>query len=129
MCLEKALLLRPRIHAHCTFPSVFLSVYGLVGLVVKASASRTEDPWIDSRLRRDLSRSSHTSDLKIDTPVAILPDAWPHRVNAGTGWPGVGIPWLGEVKSLICNFCLSVAARNIVWADPSLRYTSMLLGR
>ena len=25
---------------------------------------------------------------------------------------------------MICNFCLSVAARKIVWADPSLRYTS-----
>ena len=30
---------------------------------------------------------------------------------------------------MICNFYLSVAARKIVRADPSLRYTSMLLGR
>ena len=30
---------------------------------------------------------------------------------------------------MICNFCFSVAARKIVFADPSLRYTSMLLGR
>ena len=30
---------------------------------------------------------------------------------------------------MICNFYLSVAARKIVSADPSLRYTSMLLGR
>ena len=30
---------------------------------------------------------------------------------------------------MICNFYLSVAARKIVCADPSLRYTSMLLGR
>ena len=36
--------------------------------------------------------------------------------------------WLGEVESLTCNFYLSVAARKIIWADPSLRYTSMLLG-
>ena len=35
----------------------------------------------------------------------------------------------GEVESLICNFYLSVAARKNVYADPSLRYTSMLLGR
>ena len=30
---------------------------------------------------------------------------------------------------MICNLYLSVAARKIVCADPSLRYTSMLLGR
>ena len=30
---------------------------------------------------------------------------------------------------MIYNFCLSVAARIIVLADPSVRYTSMLLGR
>ena len=29
---------------------------------------------------------------------------------------------------VICNFYLSVAARKLVWADPSLRYTRMLLG-
>ena len=37
------------------------------------------------------SRSSHTSDLRIDTPVATLPGAWRYRVSAGTGWPGVSI--------------------------------------
>ena len=52
-----------------------------------------------------------------------------YRVSAGTGWPGVSMQWLGEMDSLICNFYLSVVARKIVWADPSLRYTSMLLGR
>ena len=36
----------------------------LVGLVVKACASRAEDPVFESRLRRDFSRSSHTTDLK-----------------------------------------------------------------
>ena len=51
------------------------------------------------------------------------------RVSAGTGRPGVSTLWLGEVESWICNFYLSVAARKLVWADPSLRYTSMLLGR
>ena len=34
-----------------------------------------------------------------------------------------------RIACLICNFYLSVAARAVVWADPSLRYTSMLLGR
>ena len=36
----------------------------LGGLVVKASASGAEDPRFESRLRRDFSESSHTSDLK-----------------------------------------------------------------
>ena len=34
---------------------------------------------------------SHTSDLKIGTPLATLPGAWRNRVSAGTGWPGVSI--------------------------------------
>ena len=101
----------------------------LVGLVVKASASRAEDPGLKSRLRRDFSGSGHTSDLKIGTPVATLPGTWRYRVRAGTGWPGVSILWLGEMESLVCNFYLSVAACKIVWADPSLRYTRMLLRR
>ena len=33
--------------------------------MVKAFASRAEDPGFESRLRRDLSGSSHASDLKI----------------------------------------------------------------
>ena len=49
--------------------------------------------------------------------MATLPGAWCYRVSAGTGRPGVSTLWLGEVESLICNFCLSVAARKIVWAD------------
>ena len=64
----------------------------------------------ESRLRRDYSGSSHTSDLKIGTPVAALPGAWRYGVSTGTGRPGVSILWLGEVERLICNFCLSVAA-------------------
>ena len=74
------------------------------------------------------SGSSHTSDLKIGTPVATLPGAWRYRVSTGTGRPGVSILWLGEVERLICNFYLNVAAQ-FVWADPSLRYTGLLLGR
>ena len=41
--------------------------------------------------RRDFSGSSHTSDLKISTPVAILPGAWRYSVSTGTGRPGVSI--------------------------------------
>ena len=95
----------------------------------KASASRAEDPGFESRLRRDFSGWSHTSDLKIGTPVATLPGAWRYRVSTGTGRLGVSMLWLGKVERLICNFYLSVAARKIVWADPSLRYTSLLLER
>ena len=62
------------------------AVNRLVGLVVKASASRAEDPGFESRLRRDFfSGSSHTSDLKSGTPVATLPGAWRYKVGAGTG--------------------------------------------
>ena len=90
------------------------------GLVVKASASRVEDPGFESRWRWDFSGSNHTNDLKIGTPVATL-----HA-------PGVMLSVLqytvDEMESFICNFYLGVAARKIVWADPSLRYTSMLLG-
>ena len=62
-----------------------------VGLVVKASASRAEDPGFESRFRRDFFGSSHTSDSKIGSPVATLPGAWRYRVSAGTGRPGVSI--------------------------------------
>ena len=67
----------------------FSFTYRLVGLVVKASASRAEDPGFESHLRRIFSGLSHTSDFKIGTPVATLPGAWCYRVSAGTGWPGV----------------------------------------
>ena len=63
----------------------------LVGLVVKASASGTEDPGFESRLRRDFSRWSHTGDLNIGSPVATLPGAWHYRVSAGTDRPGVSM--------------------------------------
>ena len=60
--------------------------------------------------------------------MATLPGAWCYRVSAETGWLDVSILWLGEMENLVCNFYLSVATRKIVWADLSLRYTSMLLG-
>ena len=59
--------------------------------MVKASASRAEDPGFEFHLRRDFAGSSHTSDLKIGAPVATRPGAWRDRVSAGTGRPGVGI--------------------------------------
>ena len=80
----------------------------------RASTSRAEDLGVNSRLSRDFSGSSHTSDLKIGTAVATLPGAWCYRVSAGTGWLGVSILRLGERDSLICNFHLSVAACTFV---------------
>ena len=99
--------------SHCL--SVCLSFDCFVGIVVKVSATRAKDPGLDSCLcHGNFSESSHTSDLnKISTPVATLPGIWCYRVCAWTGWPGVGILWLGEVESLICNFHLNVAAHKI----------------
>ena len=100
---------------------------GRLGLVVKADALRAEDPGFQSRLQQDFFGVESYQWLK-NWHSSGYP-AWRYRVSAGTGRPGVSILWLGEVERLICNFYLSVAARKIVWADPSLRYTSLLLGR
>ena len=99
-----------------------------VGLVVKASASGMAELGFKSGFRcGNFSRSARTGDLKLGTPVATLPGAWHFRVSPGTGWPAS--VYCGEVASLIGNFYLSVAARTLVWADPSLIHiTSMLLG-
>ena len=101
----------------------------LVGLVVRRPPREWKIPGSNPACSGIFSGSSHTSDIKIDTPVATLPVAWRYRVRTGTGRTGVSVLWLGEIERWICNFCLSVAAREIVWADPSLRYTSLLLGR
>ena len=50
-----------------------------------------EDPGFESRLRRDYSGSSHTSDFKTDTPVATLLGSWRYMASAGTGRPDVSI--------------------------------------
>ena len=64
----------------------------LVGVVVKASISRAADLDFESHWRHgNFSGSGHTSDLKLSTPVATLPDAWYYKVSAGTGWPGVSL--------------------------------------
>ena len=106
-----------------------LEWHRLVGLVVRRPPRERKVPGSNPACDGIFSGLSHTSDLKIGTPVATLPGAWRYRVSTGTGRPGVSILWLDEVERLICNFYLSVAARKIVCADPSLRYTSLLLGR
>ena len=100
----------------------------LVGLVVRRPPREWKIPGSNPACAGIFSGSSHTSDLKIGTPVATLPGAWCYKVSTGAGRPGVSILWLGEVERLIRNFYLSVAARKIVWADQSLRYISLLLG-
>ena len=101
----------------------------LVGLVERRPPRERKIPGSNPVCAGIFSGSSHISDSKIGIPVATLPGAWRYRASSGTGRPGVSILWLGEVERLICNFYLSVAARKIVFADPSLRYTNMLLGR
>ena len=66
--------------------------YMCVGLVVKASASRAEDPDFESRLRRDFFWVSHTNDFKIGTPVAALPGTWHYSVSGGQN-NSVGSAW------------------------------------
>ena len=56
----------------------------------------------------------HTSDSKLGTLVAALPDTWRYRVSARTGRPRVSILCLDGTASLIFSFYLSVAARLIV---------------
>ena len=108
---------------------ILVCMYRLFGLVVRRPPRERKVPGLNLACAGIFSGSSHTSDFKIGTPAATLPGAWRYRVSAGTGRPGVSILWLGEMESLICSFYLSVAARKIVCAHPSLRYTRMLLGR
>ena len=70
---------------------MFPLTYCLIGLVVKASASRVEALGFESCLQQDYSGSSHTSDLKIGTLVDTQPGAWGYKVSARTGRPCVSI--------------------------------------
>ena len=54
---------------------VFCCIDCLIGIVVKVSTSRAEDPGFKSACTGIFPGSSHTSDLKIGTPVATLPGA------------------------------------------------------
>ena len=111
---------------HVNFSTESFHTDCLVGLVVRHPPREWKIPGLNPACTGIFWGLSHTSDSKTGTPVATLPGAWRYRVSAGTG-PGVSMLWLDEVESLICNSYLSVAARRLVWADPSLRYTSMLL--
>ena len=63
----------------------------LIGLVLRRPPRERKIPGSNPTCAEIFSGSSHTSDLKIGTPVATLPGAWRYRVNTGTGRPGVSI--------------------------------------
>ena len=63
----------------------------LVGLVVRRPPRERKIPGSNPACSGIFTGSSHTSDLKIGTPVATLPGAWRDRVSTGTGRPGVSI--------------------------------------
>ena len=63
----------------------------LVGQVVRRPPRERKIQGSNPACAGIFSGSSHTSDLKIGTPVATLPGAWRYRVSTGTGRPGVSI--------------------------------------
>ena len=65
--------------------------------MVKAPASRAANPGSDPPLAPGFFWVESYQRLKSWHSSATLPRAWRYRVNAGTGWPGVSILWLGEV--------------------------------
>ena len=62
-----------------------------VGLVVRRPPRERKIPGSNPACVGIFSGSSHTSDLKIGTPMATLPGSWRYRLSAGTGWLGVSI--------------------------------------
>ena len=63
----------------------------LVDLVVRRPPRERKIPGSNPAGGGIFSGSSHTSDIKIGTPVATLPGAWRYTVSTGTGRPGVSI--------------------------------------
>ena len=84
--------------------------------MVMAPASRAMGPEFKSR-------PSHNCDFKTGILVATLPDDWSYVIIARTGWPGVGILWLGEIASSIDNLYISISAHAIIWTELPLKYT------
>ena len=70
----------------------FTGRYRLVGLVVKASASRGEDPGFESRLRRDFFGSSHKLALH------LLPCQAPGIIGSALGLVGPVSVYYGWVR-------------------------------
>ena len=101
------------------FPSKLYSVLlcRLVGLLVKESASRAEDPGFESRFSTGIFWVESYQWLK-----SWHSSGYPaRRLAFWVSRPGVSILWLGKVESLTCSFCLSMAAHKIIFTDRSLR--------
>ena len=91
--------------------------------MVKASASRAQDPGFESRLRSgDFPGSSHTVDLKIGTPVATLPRAWCYKISAGTGWPGVSILTPVATRGVTVSMSAFLACHQFYCTGSSLAW-------
>ena len=92
-------------------------LHRLVGLVVKASASRAEDPGFESRLRPDFFRGRV---IPVNSKVTLqwLPCQAPGVKGSVLGRVvpvSVYCDWV-RWEVLICNFYLSVAACKLVCA-------------
>ena len=73
-CKDKYEMYSIKTH-HLDSPLSFHCTDRLVGLVVKASTSRAEDPGFEYRVRKDFSGWSHTHDLK-----KMAPSGYPARI-------------------------------------------------
>ena len=100
-----------------------------VRLVVKASASRAEDPGFESRLRRDFSGVESYQWLK-KMALQFLPCQAPGVVGSVLGLVGPVSVYCDWVRWKVWSATpISVWQHvKLSWADPSLRYTRMLLG-
>ena len=76
---------------HTVFLSLSLSLTASLALWLRRPPREQEVPGSNPASAGIFSGSSHTSDLKMGTPVATLPGAWHYRVSTGTGRPGVSI--------------------------------------
>ena len=101
------------------------SIHRLIGLVVKEFASRALEPGFNSHF------------LRVELPRPVIPKtkklALQWLTCQASGVIGSALGLIESVSvyldNLFCYFYLSVAARKIVFADPSMRYTRILLGR
>ena len=109
---------------HC-----FPADYRVLGLVVKASASRAADLGSISAFTVDLSPGRVTA-MTGKLVLQLLPYQAPGIKRAALGLVGlVSVYYDLMIESLICNFHLRVGTRATVLADLSMKYASMLLVR
>ena len=68
-----------------------LTLTASLALCLRCPPRERKIPGSNPASDRTFSGLSHTSDLKIGTPVATLPGAWSYRISTRTGQPGVCI--------------------------------------